>query len=285
MGINVKDVDFSYNRKRKNNSYLFNKLNIDINSTDEFITVVGTTGSGKSTFAQMLNALLLPIHGCIYISDYKVLPKHNKNLKKVRKEVGLVFQFPEYQLFEESVIKDVMFGPLNYKIKKDQALKQAQESLEKLHFDKKLYDVPPFNLSGGQKRLVSIAGILALNPNVIIFDEPTVGLDYKAKQLLINILKMLHKDYHKTIIVITHDMNFVAENAKRVVVFNNGNITYDGNTIDLFNDKEFLKNNNLDLPFIASMAEGLKESGLINYDKIPLTTDELERVIRGDHHE
>jgi len=282
MGINIQDVSFTYNKKT---GFLFDNLNLQIASTDEFITIIGTTGSGKSTLAQLLNALLLPTKGNIYINDYKIKPKNNKNLKNVRKDVGFVFQFPEYQLFEDTVLKDVMFGPLNFKVKYGQAKEQAMSALKELNFKDSLINRSPFTLSGGEKRLASIAGTLAINPNIIIFDEPTVGLDYKAKEDLLSIIEKLNKVEHKTVIFITHDMDVVAKYAKRVIVLNNGNVSFDGTKEDLFNNSQLLFDNNLSVPYISKIAIELKKLGLINYDQIPLTVDELEKIIRGGRNE
>lgn len=278
MGINVKNVVFSYQKKKP----LFNNLNLTIENKPQIITIVGETGSGKSTLVEMLNGILIPKSGEIEVFDQTIRHKKNKNLKNVRKNVGLVFQFSEYQLFEETVLKDVMFGPSNYKELKKEAMNSASNALKLLNVDEALYDRPPFNLSGGQMRKIAIAGILALNPKILILDEPTVGLDAKAKQELIKILVDLKTNEQKTIVIITHDMDLVAKMSERVIVLNQGKITYDGNPKDLFNNELVLKNNSLDLPIIAKIAKQLKQAELINYSSIPLTLDELLKVI---HHE
>ena len=275
MGINVKNVAFSYQK----NKPLFNNLNLTIENKPQIITIVGETGSGKSTLVEMLNGILIPKSGEIEVFDQTIRHKKNRNLKNVRKNVGLVFQFSEYQLFEETVLKDVMFGPSNYKELKKEAMNSASNALKLLNVDEALYDRSPFNLSGGQMRKIAIAGILALNPKILILDEPTVGLDAKAKQELIKILVDLKTNEQKTIVIITHDMDLVAKISGRVIVLNQGKITYDGNPEDLFNNELVLKNNSLDLPIIAKIAKQLKQAGLINYSSIPLTLDELLKVI------
>ena len=275
MGINVKNVAFSYQK----NKPLFNNLNLTIENKPQIITIVGETGSGKSTLVEMLNGILIPKSGEIEVFDQTIRHKKNRNLKNVRKNVGLVFQFSEYQLFEETILKDVMFGPSNYKELKKEAMNSASNALKLLNVDEALYDRSPFNLSGGQMRKIAIAGILALNPKILILDEPTVGLDAKAKQELIKILVDLKTNEQKTIVIITHDMDLVAKISGRVIVLNQGKITYDGNPEDLFNNELVLKNNSLDLPIIAKIAKQLKQAGLINYSSIPLTLDELLKVI------
>ena len=276
MGINVKDIAFSYTK----NKPLFEHLNLQIENKPQIITIIGETGSGKSTLVEMLNAILIPNKGEIEVFNHFIRPKKNKNLKNVRKDVGLVFQFSEYQLFEETVLKDVMFGPSNYKDLKSNALDSALNALKLLQVDEALYERSPFNLSGGQMRKIAIAGILALNPQVLILDEPTVGLDAKAKVELIKILVDLKQNQQKTIIIITHDMDLVAKIADRAIVLKHGEITFDGTPQNLFNQKALLKVSGLDLPLIGKIAEALKKDALIDYSSIPLTLDELLKVIR-----
>ena len=283
MGINISNVVYSYSKDK--NNLLFDKINFTFKTHNEFIALIGHTGSGKSTLSQMLNAIILPDQGSIEINNQIIKAKGNKNLKKIRKEIGLVLQFPEYQLFEETVLKDVMFGPSNYKELKKDAKEYALNALESLNVTKDIYDRPPFNLSGGQKRKVAIAGVLAINPKVLILDEPTVGLDPKAKLELMQVLKNLNEVEHKSIIIITHDMNVVANYAKRVVVLNEGRITFDGTPHALFQDKDVLLNNHLELPYISKIAEGLKAEGYIKYNEIPITIDELHQIIVGEDHE
>ena len=282
MGISVQNVVFSYNKK--NPVPTLNNINLSIDSTKEFICILGATGSGKSTLVQLFNALLIPNKGNIQVFDYTIKPKRNKKLKPIRKRIGLVFQFPEYQLFEDTVLKDIMFGPLNFGAKKDEAKEKAIEIAKKLHIED-LLDRPPFNLSGGQKRKVAIAGILVSEPDILILDEPTVGLDPKGKQELLDILTEYMKSTGKTIIVITHDMNVVAEYATRCIVLNKGNLSFDGKPDILFNDLALLEENQLALPSISKIAIYLKDKGLIKFDKIPLKKCELEAIIRGEDHE
>ena len=283
MEINFQHVNFKYDNKQ--NYDTLNDINLTISSKDEFITIVGHTGSGKSTLVQLMNALIFPSSGNLTLFGQKIKSKRNKPLKNIRQKVGLVFQFPEYQLFEDTVLKDIMFGPQNFGMSIDEAKESALNIIKELNINEEILERPPFNLSGGQKRKVAIAGILASNPEILILDEPTVGLDPRGRKELLTLLNKIHKETHKTIIIITHDMNVVANYSKRTIVLNQGNIVFDGTPKDLFNNKVCLKEYNLDLPYISKVAESLKEKGMIVYQSIPLNITELYDCIKGDNHE
>ena len=279
MGINFQNVSFKYNKKGV--ARTLNDINLKINGQDEFITILGHTGSGKSTLVQHMNALLLPESGTLKVFDKTIKSKNNTNLKYVREKVGLVFQFPEYQLFEETVLKDIMFGPLNFGKNKEEAEIAARSAAKVVGLDEEILSKTPFNLSGGQMRRVAIAGILASDPKILILDEPTVGLDPKGKIEIISLLKKIQEKTHKTIILVTHDMSVVAEVAKRVLVMKDGKLVADTTPRKLFNDTELLDNFNLDLPEPAKLAVELKKSNLINYDTLPITKEELKNAILG----
>lgn len=283
MGINFSNVGFTYDVKA---SKTLNDINLQINKNNEFITILGHTGSGKSTLVQLMNALNLPTSGTIEVMG-TIVEKDNKPLlKPIRKSVGLVFQFPEYQLFEETVLKDVMFGPKNFYKGKVDEKEMALKALKMVSLDESLYDRSPFNLSGGQMRRVAIAGILASDPDILVLDEPTVGLDPRGKTELMEMLVQIQKDTNKSIIMITHDMNVVARYAKRCIVLNNGKIVYDGPKNEMFENRDFLLEHNLDIPDITKLANSLKNKGLITFKKPPLTKEELFEVItRGDNYE
>ena len=283
MGINFSNVGFTYDVKA---SKTLNDINLQINKNNEFITILGHTGSGKSTLVQLMNALNLPTSGTIEVMG-TIVEKDNKPLlKPIRKSVGLVFQFPEYQLFEETVLKDVMFGPKNFYKGKVDEKEMALKALKMVSLDESLYDRSPFNLSGGQMRRVAIAGILASDPDILVLDEPTVGLDPRGKTELMEMLVQIQKDTNKSIIMITHDMNVVARYAKRCIVLNNGKIVYDGSKNEMFENRDFLLEHNLDIPDITKLANSLKNKGLITFKKPPLTKEELFEVItRGDSYE
>ena len=283
MGINFSNVGFKYDVKASNT---LNDINLQIDKNNEFITILGHTGSGKSTLVQLMNALNLPTSGSVKVMD-TVVEKDNKPLlKPIRKSVGLVFQFPEYQLFEETVLKDVMFGPKNFYKGKVDEKEMALKALKMVSLDESLYDRSPLNLSGGQMRRVAIAGILASDPDILVLDEPTVGLDPRGKTELMEMLVQIQKDTNKSIIMITHDMNVVARYAKRCIVLNNGKIVYDGPKNEMFENRDFLLEHNLDIPDITKLANSLKNKGLITFKKPPLTKEELFEVItRGEDYE
>lgn len=310
MGINFQRVSFKYSY---NTPLTLNDVSLKISAKDEFVCILGHTGSGKSTLVQNMNALLLPTSGQItvfgkdvvkivkhpyklntnknrlkynFVDNKKIFARGNKviystHLKTLRKHIGLVFQFPEYQLFESTVLKDVMFGPKNFGMSDEEALKAAKKACAIVGLPKEVLEKSPFSLSGGQMRRVAIAGILALNPDIIVLDEPTVGLDPKGKEELMDLLVSIQKETSKSIIMITHDMNVVGKYAKRVIVMDRGDLVYDGNKHDLFENIERLHKFNLDLPTSASLAIKLKEKGLINYRHLPLSKEELETLILG----
>ncbi len=285
MEINFRNVNFTYDSKSKLET--LKNINLTISKDGEFISILGHTGSGKSTLVQLMNALIIPTSGNLTILNHEIKTKKqkNKNLKEIRKQIGLVFQFPEYQLFEDTVLKDVMFGPMNFGKTKEEAKEIAIKTLKDLNVDESLYEKSPFNLSGGQKRKVAIAGILASNPDILILDEPTVGLDPVGKHELLELLKHIHETTNKTIILITHDMNVVTKYTNRTLVLNSGELVYDGSTKELFHNYKKLEQYNLDLPYISKIALKLKEKQLIDFNKLPLTLDELYNMIKESKYE
>ena len=322
MGIKLSEVSYTYNAIKKNKKqtnvyYSLNKASLNINNNDEFVCVVGHTGSGKSTLIQHLNLLIRPTYGQISIENnefkYDVYGIENKSkiayfefdndhnlikrdvvLKPLRKHVGLVFQFPEYQMFEETVLKDIMFGPMNFSCEKDKKVKEEKAKEEAIKVAKRmgienLLDQSPFELSGGQMRKVAIAGILASNPDILVLDEPTVGLDPLAKKELLLFLKELNEIEHKSIILITHDMDVVGEYAKRVIVLNKGCIQYDGSKNELFEDEKTVLDNNLSYPSIVVLLRSLKQklnlSELNEYQyNVQDAFNEIKRI-KGDQNE
>ena len=279
MGINFQNVDFKYSKKASYKQ--LDNVNLRINEKNEFVMIVGHTGSGKSTLVQHMNGLLLATCGKVEVFNINVIRSKKIKLKPIREHVSLVFQFPEYQIFESTVLEDIMFGPKNFGKSKDEAIELAIKAAHLVGINDDILDRSPFTLSGGQMRRVAIAGAMAIDPDILILDEPTVGLDPKGKDELMNLLVKMHNETHKTIIMISHDMNIVASYAKRILVMDQGKLIYDGNKEELFTDEEFLKAHNLDLPVISTIAKGLKAKGLINYDKLPLTKDELYNIIVG----
>lgn len=277
MGIDFQNVTFKYYKKAS--SKQLDNVTFHINEKNEFVTILGQTGSGKSTLVQHMNGLIFASSGIVDVFDQKVIKSKKVKLKPIRKHVGLVFQFSEYQLFESTVLQDIMFGPKNFGKTKEEAYELAINACKLIGIPEDLYERSPFSLSGGQMRRVAIAGALAIDPDILILDEPTVGLDPKGKEELMNLLVDIQNKTHKSIIMITHDMNIVAKYAKRVLVMNHGKLVYDGNKHTLFENQEFLEKYNLDLPNIASVAKELKERQLIDFDTLPLTKEDLYKVI------
>jgi len=212
----------------------------------EFVSIIGHTGSGKSTLIQNLNALLIPTSGSVTVEEYVIKSNTKiKNIKELRRKVGIVFQFPEYQLFEETIKKDILFGPKNFGIEASDKL--ASDMLKVVGLDDSFLEKSPFDLSGGEKRKVAIAGILAFNPDVLIVDEPTAGLDPKSANDMMQLFKRLNES-GKTIILVTHQMNHVLEYSTRVLALNHSKLVYDGTPINLFNNLELVNNLELDIP-------------------------------------
>lgn len=224
--------------------------------------IVGHTGSGKSTLIQTLNGLLLPSSGTVYAGDFALRKKTRyKYVHEVKKYVGMVFQFPEHQLFEETVLKDVMFGPKNMGMREEESRAKAEYYLELMNVDAALFKESPFELSGGQMRKVAIAGILAMEPEVLILDEPTAGLDPKSHSETMRLFQQIHQDMGITIILVTHDMNDVFEYTDQVKLLSNGNLVRQGRTEDLLMDSGMLENNALEPPDIVRLMKDLKQKG------------------------
>ncbi len=281
MGISFQEVSHYYpGPKRKQKTIALEDINLEISDKDEFIAIVGKTGSGKSTLIQHMNALKLPTKGNVKIFDSVITPKKNKNpkLKKIRKRVGFVFQFPEYQLFEETVLKDVMFAPINFGYSKEDAKKSAVKTLRLLHIEK-LANKSPFNLSGGQMRKVAIAGILSYSPDIILLDEPTRGLDPKGGEEIMEMFYNLHKESNKTFVMITHDMNLVYKYATRVIVLNGSELTYDGDKYNLFKSGIY-ENNHLTKPDVINLIDYLNNKLNLNIDYDHYDLDSLLEYLK-----
>ena len=279
MGIQVKNIFYTYQKKATNATQALMDVSLEIKDND-FVAIVGETGSGKSTLAQMFNALLVPDKGDVLVNDYVINYKNRKSkkLRGLRKQVGLVFQFPEYQLFEETVEKDVAFGVKNFGVKGEEAIKRAHEALKQVGLDESYFKRAPFDLSGGEKRKVAIAGILAINPDILIFDEPTAGFDPQSSKDLMNLITEFHNN-GKTIIIITHDMDLVNTYTKRVVMLERGQRTFDGTPNELF---AYIKGyDRLDTPNVIKVAEKLKDMGMdIDINQIHTNEDLVEAIKR-----
>lgn len=278
MQIEVKNLSSIYFKKSKNPVHALHDVSLSIEKND-FVALIGETGSGKSTLVQHFNALIVPDEGEVKVDDYVLRNKKNKNIKKLRKLVGVVFQFPEYQLFEETVEKDVAFGPKNFGDDEETALKKAHEALLSVGLDESYFTKSPFDLSGGEKRRVAIAGILALNPEILALDEPTAGLDPVGREIILSLLNKLH-DEGKTIIIVTHDMSIVMENCNKVIVLKDGHLKYLGKPSNLFETD--LEGLSIEVPPFYKMAKLLKEKGY-NLDLSKITSQDilLETIKNG----
>ena len=267
MQVEVKNLSYSYSKNSKLAVHALKNVNLTINEGD-FFGIIGKTGSGKSTFVQHLNGLIKvqKNSGEIRVGEFNL--SGDCDFKNLRSKVGMVFQYPEYQLFAETVFDDVAFGLKNF------FPDLTQEEIEKRVFDAlttmglnyfEIKDKSPFELSGGQKRRVAIAGVIVTRPEVLVLDEPIAGLDPKGKREFVSILKKLHEDFVKTIIIVSHDMDFVAENCNKVAVFLGGEIVKQGSAEEVFFDAETLSKCGLKMPLTAYLITKLKENG-INLD-------------------
>jgi len=278
MYIKLEDVSYDYNAKTPMEKRVLHQINFSIEK-GTFNCIIGHTGSGKSTLMQHLNALLLPSTGKISVPGGLIVAGGKtkaKEIKQIRQNVGLVFQFPEYQLFETTVLKDIMFGPKNYGKSTEEAEAAAKNAAELVGIDTTLLEKSPFELSGGQMRRVAIAGILAMNPDVVVLDEPTAGLDPRGRKEILEIFVALQKQ-GKTIIVATHDMDLVAEYADCVIVMCEGRKLIEGAPAQVFMQSEAIEKAGVYLPTAASVYEKIFGSG----DGLPLTLDDfINRILK-----
>jgi energy-coupling factor transport system ATP-binding protein len=260
MSIKIENLTHIYMPKTPFQKVALNKVNLQINE-GEFITLIGHTGSGKSTLIQHLNGLLKPSEGTIIVDGVNITEKGVK-LSDIRKKVGLVFQYPEYQLFEETIEKDIEFGPRNLGLGEDEIHKRVIKAMEMVGLDYETYkDKSPFELSGGQKRRVAIAGVVAMEPKVLILDEPTAGLDPKGRDEILGQIKKLHKEYNMTIILVSHSMEDVAKIADRVIVMNSGKVILDGSPAKVFQQIETLEEVGLAVPQVTYLIRELINKG------------------------
>lgn len=262
MAISCQKLSYVYAADMPYRYEALHALDLEIKE-GKITAIIGETGSGKSTLLQHFNALLLPSAGQIAIAGFKIVAgEKQKNLKQLRQKVGLVFQFSEYQLFEETVLKDVAFGPKNFHCPEEVALKKAAQALKLVGIGADYYERSPLDLSGGQKRRVAIAGILAMEPEIVVLDEPTAGLDPQGAKEIIELFVTLNKKYGKTIIIVTHDNELVYNYADEVVLLSKGTIKAQGTPHEFFNDEALVTRYHLLRPAIVQLIALLKERGL-----------------------
>ncbi|MBS5306780.1 MULTISPECIES: energy-coupling factor transporter ATPase [Clostridium] len=279
MSIKIENLVHVYMPKSPFEKVALNNVNIEINE-GEFVALIGHTGSGKSTLIQHMNGLLKPTSGRIVV-DGEDITKDGVKLTDIRKKVGLVFQYPEYQLFEETIEKDIEFGPSNLGLSDDEITKRVKKSMEMVGLDYDTYrNKSPFDLSGGQKRRVAIAGVIAMEPKVLILDEPTAGLDPKGRDDILEQIKVLHDEYKMTIILVSHSMEDVGKLAERIIVMNKGEVALEGTPAKVFKEVETLENIGLAVPQVTYLMRELKRRGFNVSDEIYTIKQGKEELLR-----
>ena len=282
MPIEIKDLSHVYMQGSPLASTAIHDVNAVIND-GEFIGMIGHTGSGKSTLVQHLNGLLKPTSGTVIVNGHDLMDKKT-SLRDIRKHVGLVFQYPEYQLFEETVEKDIGFGPRNLGLAEDEINERVKEAAKLVGLDDKQLQKSPFELSGGQKRRCAIAGVLAMQPDILILDEPTAGLDPHGREEMINLLRRLHKQQGNTMVMVSHSMTDVARLCDRILVMNKGELAMSGAPDEVFKHGTELEAMGLGLPDGAQLARALREKGFDLPEGIWRTEDlarEIARALKG----
>lgn len=279
MGITLKNVSYTYQAGTPFEGPALFDVNLEV-KTGSYTALIGHTGSGKSTILQLLNGLLTPSSGSVLIDDIEITAASiNKDIKQVRKKVGLVFQFAESQVFAETVLEDVAFGPQNFGVSKEEAERVAREKLLLVGISEDLFVRSPFELSGGQMRRVAIAGILAMEPEVLVLDEPTAGLDPLGRKELMDLFSHLHND-GMTIVLVTHLMDDVANFADTVYVMEKGRLIRSGNPKNIFQDVGFMENIQLGVPKITKFAQNMVQKGL-RLPSLPITITEFKEMLHG----
>lgn len=279
MGITLKNVSYTYQAGTPFEGPALFDVNLEV-KTGSYTALIGHTGSGKSTILQLLNGLLIPSSGSVLVDDIEITAASiNKDIKQVRKKVGLVFQFAESQVFAETVLEDVAFGPQNFGVSKEEAERVAREKLLLVGISEDLFVRSPFELSGGQMRRVAIAGILAMEPEVLVLDEPTAGLDPLGRKELMELFSHLHND-GMTIVLVTHLMDDVANFADTVYVMEKGRLIRSGNPKDIFQDVDFMENIQLGVPKITKFAQNMVQKGL-RLPSLPITITEFKEMLHG----
>ena len=287
MQISLKNVSYTYNYKTPYAREVLKDINLNVEK-GSYTVIIGKTGSGKSTLIEHINGLLLPTHGEVLVNNVLITnPKSKKEkrelakkLKVLRQDVAVLFQFSEQQLFETSVLKDIIFAPLNYGISAERAISKAKELIKLVGLDESYLDKSPFELSGGEMRKVALCGVLALEPKVLILDEPTVALDYKSREEIMTMVKKLKDELNMTIVLISHNMNYVLEYADKVFVLKNGKINFEGTVEELFADEKLLKENSLEQPELLKFYNNLQENN-IKLDVFPRKYEDLIDALKN----
>lgn len=279
MSIKIENLTHVYMPKSPFEKKELDNVNLVIED-GEFLALIGHTGSGKSTLIQHLNGLLEPTSGRILVDDIDITNKEAK-LTEIRKKIGLVFQYPEYQLFEETIEKDIAFGPNNLELSSEEVSRRVKKSMEMVGLDYETYkNVSPFDLSGGQKRRVAIAGVIAMEPKVLILDEPTAGLDPQGRDDILEQIKLLHEKYKMTIVLVSHSMEDVGKLAQRIVVMNKGKVELLGKPSEVFKEVETLEKIGLAVPQVTYLMRVLRERGFDVSDEIFTVEKGTEAILK-----
>lgn len=275
MDISLSHVEYRYQANTPFERIAIQDVSINIPS-GTYLAIIGHTGSGKSTVLQHLNALLQPTDGIVKIGGQEIKShQKNKNLKPIRQRVGIVFQFPEHQLFEETVEKDIIFGPMNFGVSEEEAKKRARSALKQVGLDEDILAKSPFDLSGGQMRRVAIAGVLAMEPEVIVLDEPTAGLDPRGRKEIMDMFYSLHTERGLSTILVTHSMEDAARYADQIVIMQQGRVVKKGTPEEIFSAPAELMEMGLDVPEVVRFQLLLEEKTGMKLDKIYLSIEQL----------
>lgn len=287
MQISLKNVSYTYNYKTPYARKVLKDINLKIDE-GSYTVIVGKTGSGKSTLIEHINGLLLPTKGEVAVDNILITNPQSKKerrelakkLKILRQDVAVLFQFSEQQLFETSVLKDIIFAPLNYGVEEEKAISKAKELIKLVGLDESYLDKSPFELSGGEMRKVALCGVLALEPKVLILDEPTVALDYQSREEIMAMVKRLKEEFDMTIVLVTHNMDYVLEYADKVFVLKNGEVSFEGGVEDLFLNEQVLKDNSLELPEVLKFYKKLEANNIV-LDVFPRKYEELINALKN----
>ena len=279
MDISLKNVEYRYQADSPFERLAISDVSIDVPS-GTYLAVIGHTGSGKSTVLQHLNALLKPTKGSVLIGSREIKAgRKEKNLKGVREKVGIVFQFPEHQLFEETVEKDIMFGPMNFGVTEKEAKARARASINLVGLSEEILEKSPFDLSGGQMRRVAIAGVLAMEPEVIVLDEPTAGLDPRGRKEIMDLFYSLHKKRNLSTVLVTHSMEDAARYADEIVVMHKGKVFTKGTPDEIFSNPKALIELGLDVPEVVGLQLKIEEAFKTKFSRISLSEEELAQMV------
>ena len=287
MQISLKNISYTYNYKSPYAREVLKDINLKIDE-GSYTVIIGKTGSGKSTLIEHINGLLLPTKGEVAVDNILITNPQSKKerrelaktLKILRQDVAVLFQFSEQQLFETSVLKDIIFAPLNYGVAEEKAISKAKELIKLVGLDESYLDKSPFELSGGEMRKVALCGVLALEPKVLILDEPTVALDYQSREEIMAMVKRLKEEFDMTIVLVTHNMDYVLEYADKVFVLKNGEISFEGKVEDLFLNEQILKENSLELPEVLKFYKKLEANNIL-LDVFPRKYEELINALKN----